>query len=143
VSLLSAKVIAIDDKGGRISLSVKAEGVEIQDIALVKFGGDEYPVAVGGRVHLLEFSGADGEYVALPIRQALSTGTRIVQGPAVILAETVANAVALALKSDAQAIIDAIDGAVVVAGDGGASLKTSILAALIGFPVGTSKVTAE
>jgi hypothetical protein len=143
MSLLSAKVIAIDNKDGRISLDVQAEGVQILDIALVRFGGDEYPVAVGSRVHLLEFAGADGEFVALPIREALQTDARIVQGPAVILAETIANAVSLALKSDVQAVVDAMTNAVVVAADGGASLKSTFLTGMSGFPVGTQKVTAE
>lgn len=44
----------------------------------------------------------------------------------------------LALKSDVQAIIDAIAGAAVLANDGGATLKADIGTALIGYPVGTT-----
>lgn len=49
----------------------------------------------------------------------------------------------LALKSDVTAIINAISGAAVSGGDGGATFKTNILAALGGIPVGTTKVKGE
>lgn len=51
----------------------------------------------------------------------------------------------VALKSDLQAVYDAISGGVPVAMDGGAALQTTIVAALdaAGFPVAANKVKAE
>lgn len=49
----------------------------------------------------------------------------------------------VALWSDLQTLADAIDGAVVVAGDGGASLKSTLMAALAAWPTCSSKVNAE
>jgi hypothetical protein len=46
----------------------------------------------------------------------------------------------LATKADLQALKDAIVNAIVVAADGGASLKATILAALTTWPVGTTKL---
>jgi phage gp45-like len=53
---------------------------------------------------------------------------------------------ALALKSDVQAVKDAIANAVPLAGDGGAQLQTQIIASLTlptVIPVGTTKLKAE
>lgn len=49
------------------------------------------------------------------------------------------------VEAQLQAIVDAISGAAVVAGDGGATFKTNIVAALSGVPgsVGSSKVEVE
>lgn len=46
--------------------------------------------------------------------------------------------VALALKSDVQAVKDAIAGAPTTANDGGLTLQTGIVEALSGYPEGTS-----
>jgi phage gp45-like len=52
-------------------------------------------------------------------------------------------AVALATKADVEAVVDAITNAVPLANDGGAQLQTQIVAALSGFPVGTTKLKGE
>lgn len=44
----------------------------------------------------------------------------------------------LALNSDVAAIVSAISGAAVAAGDGGATFKANIMSALTGIPVGTT-----
>jgi len=49
----------------------------------------------------------------------------------------------LALKSDLATLKSAINDAVIVANDGGASFKTTLLTGLAAFPVGTTKVKAE
>jgi hypothetical protein len=53
------------------------------------------------------------------------------------------DAQALALKSDVQAIKDAIADAVPTANDGGAALQNQINAALTNYPVGTSTLRAK
>ncbi len=53
------------------------------------------------------------------------------------------NAVELALKSDVQAIKDAIADATPVANDGGAALQTDIGTSLAGIPVGTTVLKGE
>lgn len=52
-------------------------------------------------------------------------------------------ALALPTLADVVAIKSAIAGAAVVAGDGGATFKTNIVAALAGWPTGTTKLRAE
>lgn len=139
----SAKVLAIEDKAGRIALSVLSEGSRIDDLALVRFAGDEYPVAVGSKVYLLPIAGADGEFVALPIRGALRTDARVVQGSTVIIAEDPSNAVALALFGEIHALWSAMNGHSHTYAPGmGAPILTSAAAAGP-EPAGTQKVTAE
>jgi len=55
-----------------------------------------------------------------------------------VLIDDGSGAVELALKSDNAAIISAIAGAAVSAGDGGATFKTNIGIALSGQPIGTT-----
>ena len=50
---------------------------------------------------------------------------------------------ALATKADLQAVVDALVDSATGASDGGATYKANIVAALVGYPVGTTKVTAE
>ena len=138
-----ATVRALENKNGRIALDLVTEGTELQDVTLVHLGNDEYEVAVGDKLYLLPIAGAAGEFVALPVRTALRTDARIVQGSAVILADDPGNASALSLKSDTQAIVTAINNAAVLAGDGGLTFKNALIAALVGIPAGTQKVTAE
>lgn len=109
MSLQTGKVLTVENKDGRISLSVESETQTIEDISLARFGSDTYQVSVGSRVYLLPLAGADGEFVAFPASEVASVDIRLVGGTSIILANDPGNATAFPTMQDFNDLRDWVE----------------------------------
>lgn len=86
---------------------------------------------------------------SVPTGQAPSPNRIVIARSEIVAHDGAGGAVSLALKSDAQSIVDALTSTAVLAGlaaapgDGGSSFKTALLAALVNWPTGTSVFKAK
>ena len=112
------------------------------EVVVTNIGGADHPIVVASRDEETRAAIADldeGETASFNDQTILlhkSDGTieaRSANGAAV----------ALATRADLEALLSAISGAAVLAGDGGATFKTNLLAALAGWPVGTTVLKGE
>ena len=97
----------------------------------------------------------DGEIDFMPVIEGVLSSNSVptVQGPTpdrmvlerteIVAHDGTGGAVPVAIASDLQALYDAINGAAVAAGDGGATFKANILAALAAWPNPTTVFKAK
>lgn len=103
-------------------------------------GGEVDPQDTTRHHHLTDAIAIVGLSDAAHAKPAHATAT-VLEGSDIRLGDSTATA--LALKSELDTLKTAITNAVIVAGDGGASFKTTLLAALSAWPVGTTKVKGK